>query len=203
MISVYGRETMVTCSCEGSQYTHPAPVVPMIPTASLSQLQNHAQFSIPTNPPPLPTLPPAQTAPTSTQSESVSLTTPPSSNPTAPNPPARPQQRSSIFPSLETTPAPSTPPNPPRTPLLFTPPLPRPAEEVNSLFPRSRPLAEPPPEPVLRPQPVMQLQQVRVANTRAHPFYYPRYIAKVSLVDNGPGRIVSKYKIPGGGEEGE
>lgn len=199
MISVYAREAVVTCSCEGSQYTQPAPVVPMIPTASLSQLQNHSHFSIPTNPPPLPTLPPAQTTQTPAQSEAVSLTTPPSSNTTAPNPPVRPQQRSSIFPSLETTPAPSTPPNPPRTPLLFTPPLPRPAEEGNSLFPHSRPLAEPPPEPVLRPQPVMQLQQMRVANTRAHPFYYPRYIAKVSLVDNGPGRIVSKYKIPGGG----
>ncbi|KAK8822772.1 hypothetical protein WA556_001664, partial [Blastocystis sp. ATCC 50177/Nand II] len=65
------------------------------------------------------------------------------------------------------------------------------------LFPvPARPFAQPPPEPVIRPQPVLQFQQIHVANTRAQPFFYPRYIAKVSLVGNGPGQIVSKFKIP-------
>lgn len=221
--------------------------MPVIPSATLSQLQ-YNRYLVPPNPPALPSLPPAhpaqavqtvqsvqsvqtvqsvqsvqsiqpvqsvQSAQSSriqqstqqTQQSAQQSTQPlsnasllPSSSAFSQNAPR--SQHSSIFPSLvNQPPAPSTPPSAPRLPPLVTPPLlPHSASENgNPLFPvPARPFAQPPPEPVIRPQPVLQFQQIHVANTRAQPFFYPRYIAKVSLVGNGPGQIVSKFKIPGG-----
>ena len=211
--------------------------MPVIPSATLSQLQ-YNRYLVPPNPPALPSLPPAhpaqavqamqsvqstqssqsaqsaqsaqssqtersgqQTRQSTQQSQPVSNTSLlPSSSAFSQSAPR--SQHSSIFPSLvNQPPAPSTPPSTPRLPPLVTPPLlPHTASEnANPLFPvPARPFAQPPPEPVIRPQPVLQFQQIHVANTRAQPFFYPRYIAKVSLVGNGPGQIVSKFKIPGG-----
>ena len=205
--------------------------MPVIPSATLSQLQ-YNRYLVPPNPPALPSLPPAhpaqavqtvqsvqsvqsiqpvqsvQSAQSSRIQQSAQQSTQPLSNASLlPSSSAFSQnaprsQHSSIFPSLvNQPPAPSTPPSAPRLPPLVTPPLlPHSASENgNPLFPvPARPFAQPPPEPVIRPQPVLQFQQIHVANTRAQPFFYPRYIAKVSLVGNGPGQIVSKFKIPGG-----
>lgn len=203
--------------------------MPVIPSASLSQLQ-YNRYLVPPNPPALPSLPPAHPVQSGQSVQSVQSgqsgqsgqsvqsgqqtqhptqesTQPVSNASLLPSSSAFSQsaprsQHSSIFPSLvNQPPAPSTPPSAPRLPPLVTPPLlPHTASEnSNPLFPvPARPFAQPPPEPVIRPQPVLQFQQIHVANTRAQPFFYPRYIAKVSLVGNGPGQIVSKFKIPGG-----
>ena len=69
------------------------------------------------------------------------------------------------------------------------------------MLPRPQELgANPPEEPTLRPLAMPVLQQVQVS--RPAPLKYPRYIAKVSLVGNSVGKVVSKYKIPGRSERG-
>ena len=203
-------------SCEGSSFANHLSAMPVIPTATLSQL-NYNRYLVPPNPPALPSLPPAHPVQPGQPVQPAQPVQP--VQPVQPAQPAQPvpqtptsvsafsqnvrrSQRSSIFPSLvNQPPAPSTPPSAPRIPLLVTPPLvPLPENDNgNPLFPvPSRPSVQPPPEPVIRPQPVLQLQQVQVANSRTHPFFYPRYIAKVSLMDDSLGQIVSKFKIPGG-----
>lgn len=83
---------------------------------------------------------------------------------------------------------------------LVTPPLPRqvivPSTEESQL-PRPRELGVvPPAEPTLRPLAMPTFQQVQMQG-RQQPLMYPRYIAKVSLVGNSVGKVVSKFKIPG------
>ena len=87
---------------------------------------------------------------------------------------------------------------------LVTPPLPRqviiPSTEESRL-PRPRELGViPPAEPTLRPLAMPTFQQLQIQG-RQQPLMYPRFIAKVSLVGNSVGKVVSKYKIPGMNEE--
>lgn len=94
-----------------------------------------------------------------------------------------------------------TPPHP-RTPAasaLHTPPL-EPREYHEDLAapllqrPPSMPFLTPPAAPLLHPRaaPVSEPFQVM------YPIRSPRYIAKVSLLGNTLGKIVSKIRIPGG-----
>ena len=64
-------------------------------------------------------------------------------------------------------------------------------------MPRPRELGVlPPAEPTLRPLAMPTFQQLQL-HGRQQPLMYPRYIAKVSLVGNSVGKVVSKFKIPG------
>lgn len=149
-------------------------------------------YALPVNPPPLPPLTPlppahlaaAARAASDTPLHATRLFETPRERGVAPRPPER----------LATPPHRS-----PERGELVTPPLQRPPARTGTeepLLPRPLELgANPPEEPTLRPLAMPVLQQVQVS--RPAPLKYPRYIAKVSLVGNSVGKVVSKYKIPG------
>ncbi|KAK8811257.1 hypothetical protein WA538_005416 [Blastocystis sp. DL] len=176
--------------CEGPRNAALAPPVPDIPAASTLQLRG-GPYALPVNPPPLPPLTPlppahlaaAARAASDTPLHATRLFETPRERGVAPRPPER----------LATPPHRS-----PERGELVTPPLQRPPARTGTeepLLPRPLELgANPPEEPTLRPLAMPVLQQVQVS--RPAPLKYPRYIAKVSLVGNSVGKVVSKYKIP-------
>ena len=136
-------------------------------------------YALPVNPPPLPPLTPLPPAHLAAAARAASDT---------------PLHATRLF---ETPRERGVAPRPPER--LATPPLQRPPARTGTeepLLPRPLELgANPPEEPTLRPLAMPVLQQVQVS--RPAPLKYPRYIAKVSLVGNSVGKVVSKYKIPG------
>ena len=199
---------MIYDRCEGPRNFHyNSGSVPDIPSASLLQLQRSTPYALPSNPPSLPRLPPlppSQTSGTlpsnmllrdiSTQATSSHISIFHGVDTTRPTTPLR-ESGSVPVTSLVTPPR-----REPERQNLVTPPLPRqvvaPSTEESRL-PRPRELGVlPPAEPTLRPLAMPTFQQLQL-HGRQQPLMYPRYIAKVSLVGNSVGKVVSKFKIPG------